>query len=87
MFTAYNYFKSHLLVQEKKSFKGFSIFSSGGHLVQRSGTVLAILIEGHPRNLPVNYFKIDALVKDEKSFKDFSIFSSGGHLVQPSETV
>ena len=35
----YNYFKIHLLVKEKKSFKGFSIFSSGGHLVQRSGTV------------------------------------------------
>ena len=29
----YNYFKIHLLVQEKKSLKGFSIFSSGGHLV------------------------------------------------------
>ena len=35
----YNYFKIHLLVQEKKSFKGISIFSSGGHFVQRSGTV------------------------------------------------
>ena len=35
----YYYFKIHLLVQEKKSFKGFSIFSSGGHLVQRRGTV------------------------------------------------
>ena len=35
----YIFFKIHLLVQEKKSFKGFSIFSSGGHLVQRSGTV------------------------------------------------
>ena len=35
----YNYFKIHLPVQEKKSFKGFSIFSSGGHLVQRRGTV------------------------------------------------
>ena len=32
----YNYFKIHLLVQ-KKLFKGFSIFSSGGHFVQRSG--------------------------------------------------
>ena len=32
----YNYFKIHLLVQEKKSLKGFSIFSSGGHLVQGS---------------------------------------------------
>ena len=35
----YNYFQIHLLVQEKKSFKGFSIFSSGGHLVQWSGMV------------------------------------------------
>ena len=35
----YIYFKIHLLVLEKKSFKGFSIFSSGGHLVQWSGTV------------------------------------------------
>ena len=35
----YNYFKIHLLVQEKKLFKGFSSFSSGGHLVQWSVTV------------------------------------------------
>ena len=28
----YNYFKIDALVTEKKSFKGFSIFSSGGHL-------------------------------------------------------
>ena len=35
----YNYFKIHFLVQEKKSFKCFSIFSSGGHLVQWSGMV------------------------------------------------
>ena len=32
----YNYFKINLLVQEKKLYKGFSIFSSGGHLVQGS---------------------------------------------------
>ena len=35
----YNYFKIHFLIQEKKSFKGFSIFSYGGHLVQWSRTV------------------------------------------------
>ena len=37
----YNYFKIHPLVQGGggKSFKGFFIFSSGSHLVQRSGTV------------------------------------------------
>ena len=41
-------------LKEEKSFKVFfSIFSSGGHLVQRSGAVSAILLEGHPRNLPV----------------------------------
>ena len=31
--------------------KGFSIFSSDGHFVQWSGTILAILVEGHPKNI------------------------------------
>ena len=31
--------------------KGFSIFSSDGHFVQQSGTILAILVEGHPKNI------------------------------------
>ena len=35
----FNYFKIHFLIQEKKSFKGFCIFSYGGHLVQCSRTV------------------------------------------------
>ena len=48
-----NYFKIHQLVNEKKSFKGFSIFNSGGHLVQQSKTFCKILIEDHPRNIPV----------------------------------
>ena len=38
------------------SFKVFSIFSSGGHFVQQSGTILAILVEGHPRNISVKFF-------------------------------
>ena len=33
------FFKIHELVKEEKSIEGFSIFSSGGHLVQRSRTV------------------------------------------------
>ena len=33
------------------SFKGFSIFSSGDHFVQRSRSILAILIEGYLRNI------------------------------------
>ena len=53
----YNYFKIDALVQEAKSFKGFSIFSSGGHLVQWSRTVLAILVDSHLRNIPVKLFQ------------------------------
>ena len=30
---------------------GFSIFSSDGQFVQQSGTILAILVEGHPKNI------------------------------------
>ena len=35
------------------SFYVFSIFSSGGHFVLWSGVILAILIEGQPRNISV----------------------------------
>ena len=38
------------------SFKGFSVFSSGRHFVQPSGTILAILVEGHWRNTSVHIF-------------------------------
>ena len=31
------------------SFKGVFIFSSGGHFVQQSGTILAFLVEDHPK--------------------------------------
>ena len=37
-------------------FKDFSIFSSSGHFVQRSGKTLSILVEGHPRNISVKLF-------------------------------
>ena len=37
-------------------FKSFSIFSSGGHFVQQSRTILAILVKGHPNNIPVKLF-------------------------------
>ena len=49
--------KIDALVKEEKSFKGFSIFSSGGHLAQRSRTVLAILVDSHLRNIPVKLFQ------------------------------
>ena len=38
-------------------FKGFSIFSSGSHLVKRSGTVWAILVDSHLRNIPGKLFQ------------------------------
>ena len=38
------------------SVKDFSFFSLGGHFVQLSGTILAILVEGHPRNISVKLF-------------------------------
>ena len=44
------------LALEKMSFKGFSIFSFDGPFVQRSITILAILVKGHPRNIPVKLF-------------------------------
>ena len=37
--------------------KRFSILSSGGHFVKRSGTILAILVEGHSRYILVKLFQ------------------------------
>ena len=36
-------------------FKDFSIFSSGGHLVYRSRTILAILVGSHLGNMPMKF--------------------------------
>ena len=38
-------------------FKGFSILTSGDHPVQQSGTVRAILVDSHLRNIPVKLFQ------------------------------
>ena len=68
--------------------KLFSIYSPGGHFVQQSRTVCAILVHTVTYGTFLyDYFKIDAWVKEEKSFIGFSIISSGGHLVQRSRTV
>ena len=37
------------------TFKDFSIFSSGGHLVYRSGMILAILVGSHLGNIPMKF--------------------------------
>ena len=36
-------------------FKDFSISSSGGHLVYRSGTILAVLVGCHLGNIPMKF--------------------------------
>ena len=66
------------------SFKGFSIFRSGRHFLQPSGTILAILVEG---TFLCKYFEIGPLVKDEMSFEDFLLVALAAILfsgVEPS---
>ena len=79
------FFKIHALAKEEKLFEGFSIFSSGGNLVQWGRTVLAILVESYPRNLPVKLFQ--NLSSRRSRLKFFSIYSPGGHFVQRSGTI
>ena len=55
-----------------KSF--FSIFSSGGHLVQQSGTVLAVLVDTHLRNIPVKLFQNLSIDIAEEVVKSLSLF-------------
>ena len=38
-----------------KLFTIFYFYSSGGHFVHGSGTVLAILVEGHLSNIPMKF--------------------------------
>ena len=65
------------------SYKAFSIFSSGGHFVQRSKIILPILVKCHPRNVSVKF--VLRLAYGESSW--YSIFSSDGHFVQWSKTI
>ena len=67
--------------------KVFLFFSCGRHFVQGNRTILAILLEDHPRNISVNYFEINPLAWEDISFKGFSIFSSVGHFVQRIGTI
>ena len=43
-------------VEQELTIKGFSCFSSSGHFVQWSKTILAILVEGHSRNISMKLF-------------------------------
>ena len=55
-------------VKEELTFNFFSIFISGGHLVYRSGTILAILVGSHQGN---SYLFSDLMVKCWQTKKNF----------------
>ena len=40
---------------EELTFKDFSIFSSGGHLVYLSRSILAVLVGSHLGNIPMKF--------------------------------
>ena len=73
------------------TFKDFSIFSSGSHIVYRSETILAILVGSHLGNIPMKFEsywpKGSGGVSFYGNYLQFSIFSSGGHFVHQSGTV
>ena len=51
------------------TFKDFSIFSSGGRLVYRSETILAILERSHLDNIPAKFESHWPRVQEELAFK------------------
>ena len=73
------------LKNEELTFKDFSIFSSGRHLVYRSGTILAILVGSHLGIIPMKFEshwpKGSGGVSFYGNYPGFSIFSTGGHFV------
>ena len=73
------------------TFKDFSIFSSGDHLVYRSGTIFAILVGSQLGNIPMKFEshwqKGSGGVSFYGNYSCFPIFSSGGHFVHRSGTV
>ena len=69
-------------------FKGFSIFSSGGHFVQWSRIILATNVDGHLKDIFVKLFCNPTIGLGGDAIKMiFSILSSGIHIVQWSVTI
>ena len=57
------------------SLRPFSFFSSGGHFVKPKGTILAILVKGHKRNISVKLFRNPVIGLRGFLFKGFSILA------------
>ena len=70
------------------SFKGVSIFSSGGHFAQQSRTILAFLVEDHPKK----YFceiilKLVHWYRRRRHLKVFPFFLTGSHFIKWSRMI
>ena len=69
-------------------FYEFSIFSSGGHFVQRSRTILAVFGKGSSKEHSCEIILKSAHRPRRRCrLKGFSIFSFDGHFVQRSGTI
>ena len=66
--------KSIFWFRRRSRLKGLSIFSSGGHLVQRSRMVRAILVDSHLRNIPVKLFQNLSMDLAEEVVKSLFLF-------------
>ena len=66
--------KSMHWLRRRSCLKVFSIFSSGSHLVQQSGTVGAILVDSHLRNIPVKLFQNLSTDLAEEVIKSLFLF-------------
>ena len=83
----YIYFKIHILVKAEKSFKGFSIFSSGGVFV-KEWNGLSIFGRGLPKKHSCKIILKSVHRFSRRScLKLFSIYSPGGNFVQRTRTV
>ena len=56
--------------------------------MQPSTTILAYLVEGHPKNISLKLFENRSFgIRSRYHFKSFLFFSSGSHLVYQSGTI
>ena len=56
-------------VVKEMSLKGISIFTSGGHFIQQSRMICAILVEGIIRTISAKFFDFGPVIQEEM-FKD-----------------
>ena len=66
--------KSMHWLGRRSRLKVFLFLSYGGHLIQQSGTVSAILVDSHLRNIPVKLFQNLSTSLAEEVVKCFFLF-------------